>query len=759
MPTGREETGVHGSAAHVREVVRAVWGFDRLRPLQEEAIRASLARRDSLVVMPTGGGKSLCYQVPPLITGRLCVVVSPLIALMNDQVAGLTLAGYPAAALHGHVSEDDSARIRRSAESGELRLLLVAPERLLNSSFITWLKRLETRGAGAGVESFAIDEAHCISQWGHDFRPEYRRLAELRRHFPGAPLHAYTATATERVREDIIVQLGLRDPAVLVGRFDRPNLTYRVAPRVRLEDQAIEALRRHDGEAAIVYCISRKDTESMAEALRGAGVDARAYHAGMDGAARQKTQERFKNERLNVVVATVAFGMGIDRGDVRLVLHAAMPKTIEHYQQETGRAGRDGLPAECVLLYSAHDTVRWRQLMERAAAESDSPDEASEALAAQQALLAEMQRFCAGARCRHRALSEYFGQAYEPPSGEISGCGACDVCLKELDEVEGATVIAQKILSCVARVGQAFGSAHVISVLRGSASAKVRERGHDQLSTFGLLRDEPKDVLAGYIGQLVDQGLLAVEPGQYPILRLTPDSRAVLRSERPAVLVRARSVDAHRERARGRGADTGRALTDAERRVFDALRAERRTIAEEMGAPPYVVCSDDTLEEMARVRPSDQSRMLNIRGIGQKKLETFGDRLLAALKSAAREAGLELDAAVGSRPRSEIRKPTPCPADMATLFGRGASVEEVCAATGRAPSTVHGHLVTFIADGRAATIDPWVDPQTRERVERALSEVGGPFLRPVYDHLEQKIPYEPIRIVAAFRGVLAPWSA
>lgn len=755
MTTGREETGVRGSAAHVREVVRAVWGFDRLRPLQEDAIRASLARRDSLVVMPTGGGKSLCYQAPPLITGRLCVVVSPLIALMNDQVAGLTLAGYPAAALHGHVSEVEAARIRRSAESGELRLLLVAPERLLNASFIAWLKRLETRGAGAGVESIAIDEAHCISQWGHDFRPEYRRLAELRRHFPSAPLHAYTATATERVREDIIVQLGLRDPAVLVGRFDRPNLTYRVAPRVRLEDQAIEALRRHDGEAAIVYCISRKDTESMAEALRTAGIDARAYHAGMDGAARQKTQERFKNERLNVVVATVAFGMGIDRGDVRLVLHAAMPKTIEHYQQETGRAGRDGLPAECVLLYSAHDAVRWRQLMERAAAESDSPDEAADSLAAQQALLAEMQRYCAGARCRHRALSEYFGQPYEAPTGS-DGCGACDVCLKELDEVEGATVIAQKILSCVARVGQAFGSAHVVAVLRGSASAKIRERGHDQLSTFGLLREEPKDVLAGYIGQLVDQGLLAVEPGQYPILRLTPESRATLRGERPAVLVRARSVDAHRERARGRDADAGRALTDPERRVFDALRAERRSIAEQMGAPPYVVCSDDTLEELARVRPSDETRMLNVRGIGQKKIETFGARLLATLRTAATEAGLELDAAPGSRPRSEPRKPTPCPADMATLFGRGASVAEVSAATGRAPSAVYGHLATFIAQGHAASIEPWISDAARREVESALNEVGGAFLRPVFERLGERVPYETIRIVAAFRAAHRP---
>ncbi|MBL0922575.1 MAG: ATP-dependent DNA helicase RecQ [Phycisphaerales bacterium] len=390
----------------VREVVKSVWGFDALRPLQQEAIDASLAGRDSLVVMPTGGGKSLCYQVPPLVSGRLCVVISPLIALMNDQVAGLEMAGYPAAALHGHVGEAESGAIRRRAEAGELRLLLAAPERALSAGFISWLKRLETRGAGAGVESFAIDEAHCISQWGHDFRPEYRRLAELRRHFPGAPLHAYTATATERVREDIVEQLGLRNPAVLVGRFDRSNLTYRVAPRVRLEDQAVEALRRHEGRGAIVYCISRRDTESMASSLQRAGIDARAYHAGMDARSRLRAQEDFKNERLNVVVATVAFGMGIDRGDVRLVLHAAMPKTIEHYQQETGRAGRDGLASECVLLYSASDAVRWRQLMERGAAEAEDPEAAADALGAQWELLAGMQSFASGACCRHTAISE-----------------------------------------------------------------------------------------------------------------------------------------------------------------------------------------------------------------------------------------------------------------------------------------------------------------------------------------------------------------
>ena len=351
------------STEEILGTVRRYWGFSELRPLQEQAIRAGLERRDSLVVMPTGGGKSLCYQVPPELEHRIDIVISPLIALMKDQVDGLRECGYPAAALYSGMPFDEVRAIEGQAAGGRYRLLFVAPERLLTPRFLQLIERMQ-------VCAFALDEAHCISHWGHDFRPEYRQLAELKTRFPQASMHAYTATATERVRADIIEQLRLQDPSVLVGAFDRPNLVYRIIPRIDAEMQAWEVLRRHPGEAAIVYCLSRRDAESMAESLKERGLRAACYHAGMEADERRKTQDAFASEEIDVVAATVAFGMGIDRSDVRSVIHAAMPKSIEHYQQETGRAGRDGLEAECVLLYSAADAMRWEGLIEKSAAEN-----------------------------------------------------------------------------------------------------------------------------------------------------------------------------------------------------------------------------------------------------------------------------------------------------------------------------------------------------------------------------------------------------
>src|SRR5271163_790117 len=351
--------GASGRAsAEVLAVLRRFWGYENLRPLQAEAINAGLERRDSLVVMPTGGGKSLCYQVPPAVAGRTDIVVSPLIALMKDQVDALRACGYPAVALHSGIDPAKIRDLERELAAGRHHLIFVAPERLLTPRFLELAARLK-------VSTFAIDEAHCISQWGHDFRPEYRQLAELKTRFPGASVHAYTATATERVRGDIVDQLGLKDPAVLVGSFDRPNLLYRVRPKLDVNAQIAATLRRHKGEAAIVYSISRNDTERIAAYLARDGVRAAAYHAGMEADDRRRTQDRFAAEEIDVVVATVAFGMGIDRSDIRCVIHAAIPKSIEAYQQETGRAGRDGLPAECVLFYSAADAIRWRSLMER----------------------------------------------------------------------------------------------------------------------------------------------------------------------------------------------------------------------------------------------------------------------------------------------------------------------------------------------------------------------------------------------------------
>ena len=556
----------------VLDAVRSFWGFDALRPIQEQAIRAALQGRDSLVVMPTGGGKSLCFQVPPLLTGRLGVVVSPLISLMKDQVDGLVLAGYPAATLHSGTDAAEVRRVETALANGELRLLYLAPERLLMSGMLDRLSSFE-------IGSFAIDEAHCISQWGHDFRPEYRRLAELRGHFPGAAFHAFTATATQRVREDIVAQLKLKAPEVLVGIFDRPNLTYRVLPRVRADEQIAEAVERHaSGEhagATIVYCISRKDTENLAAALEAKGIRAEAYHAGLEPGPRRRVQEDFAAEKLNVVDATVAFGMGIDR--------------------------RDGLPAECLLLYSGADQMRWLDLIRRSAEESGAPEET---VRTQHTLLDQMHRLCAGAACRHKALSEYFGQAYTPP-GEGKGCGACDVCLGDLTPVPDSTAIAQKIASCVFRVGQSFGAAHIADVLRGANTQRIQDRRHDQLSTFGLLRGTPKPLILGYINQLVDQGVLARTADEFPVVVLTNLAAELLRGKREAVLLQPkRDLTAAPERSRA----AEHPLTAQEAMVFDALRGLRIGLARERGLPPYILFHDTVLRELARLWLADYLR-------------------------------------------------------------------------------------------------------------------------------------------------------
>ena len=754
--------------ADIIDAVRRYWGFDTLRPLQAEAIRAVLDRRDSLVVMPTGGGKSLCYQVPPVVTERLTVVVSPLISLMKDQVDGLRLNGYPAAALHSNLTPDEARAVTESLVDGELRLLFVAPERLLTGGFLSTLRKLH-------VATFAIDEAHCISQWGHDFRPEYRRIASLRDHFPDASFHAYTATATPRVREDIAAQLRLQDHAELVGRFDRPNLTYRVLPRVRLDTQLIETLERHRGQASIVYCISRKDTEAMAALLTRHGIEAEAYHAGLTPVKRRRVQEAFATERLNVVCATVAFGMGIDRSDVRCVLHAAMPKSVEHYQQETGRAGRDGLPAECVLFYSAADVQRWKRLVETASEEmevidDESLDRANAVIAAQLELLDHIHRLCSGARCRHKALSEYFGQAYEPPDEDIPGCGACDVCLGELDTVPDALVVAQKIVSCGARAALSagggrgdwsggFGVAHIVDVLRGKGSPKILERRHNELSTFGILSDTPRETLISYVNQLIDAGVLERTRDQYPVLRLTAASADLLRGKIDVSLISPKRP-AGEEGWVGKGSRRGgaaqkeasRPLSPEESALFESLRAERRAVADELGVPPYVVFSDATLEEMARVRPGSEGTFVSVRGIGAAKLNQFGDRFISHIRSYCREHNLQLDASAGSRPRKDPARTSrgqrsSAPAPGYELFESGASIEQVAAKLGRTENTAAEYLGRYIADRRPASIDTWVSPETYREVEAAAGEVGGTLLRPIFERLGGRVPYQSIRLV------------
>lgn len=626
------------SDPRILKALRDVWGYDTLRPLQAEAMTAGLGRRDSLVVMPTGGGKSLCYQVPPMVAGRTDVVVSPLIALMKDQVDSLCQLGYPAAALHSNLTEAQRDQIRQGMMTGKYRLIYVAPERLLAPWFLQILQRM-------GICAFAIDEAHCISQWGHDFRPEYRQLAVLRERFPSASIHAYTATATPRVREDIVEQLKLRDPLVLVGTFDRPNLTYRVLPLVDRQKQIIEALRRHPGEAAIVYCLSRKETESLAAALREHKIKAEHYHAGMEADDRRRTQERFASEQTDVIVGTIAFGMGIDRGNVRAVIHACLPKSMEHYQQETGRAGRDGLPAECALLYSVGDVMRLERLLQKSAKDAPDPQAAAANLPVQMELLKRMHKYAATAVCRHKALSEYFGQPYTKPS-----CDACDVCRNEVEGVDDATVIAQKILSCVARVEQRFGMNHVTEVLVGAETERIQRLGHDKLSTYGLLRDTPRKTVQSYILQLLDQGSLARTQGDMPVLVLNDASWEILRGKRKVLLAQPKKDIGTKRRSRQAGQSLrmlddldSALLEDEDRDLFDHLRQVRRQIAAEQGVPPYVVFHDQTLIEIAQLRPTDLDRLKTVYGIGSRKCAAYGERFIGEILAYCRQHGLPTD--------------------------------------------------------------------------------------------------------------------
>ncbi len=596
---------------NIRQTVKRVWGYDALLPLQAEAIGAVLARRDSILILPTGGGKSLCYQAPAAAMRKLAVVVSPLIALMKDQVDGLTAAGVPAAFLNSSLTAEE----RRAVEVGVLQaryhLLYVAPERLVLPSCLGLLRR-------AGVAFFAIDEAHCISQWGHDFRPEYRQLTVVREVFPDVAIHAFTATATPRVRTDITTELTLRNPAILVGSFDRPNLVYRVRLRTDRLRQVTEALERHRKTAGIIYCIRRTEVDQLAEALRRRGYRAVAYHAGLADAERRRAQDDFITERADVVVATVAFGMGIDRSDVRFVVHAGMPKSIEHYQQEAGRAGRDGLAAECLLLYSGGDFGLWRSIL------------MAEGLPAPGALpkLGEMYDYCQGVACRHRFLVEYFGQAYG-----ADACGACDVCLGEIAVQDGSAALARQILACVAELGEHFGGDYVADVLRGAHTARIARMRHDRLDAYGVLRQQPKAAVRNWIVQLEGQGCLARDASEYPTLGLTARGHRVLRGEESVPFLRrvvrpARAAPSPAARppvAPGLGGTTDEDL-------FQALRGLRRTMAEERGLPPYLIFSDATLRELARKRPTTEAAFLQIKGVGLRKLQELGPRFLACVR-------------------------------------------------------------------------------------------------------------------------------
>jgi ATP-dependent DNA helicase RecQ len=595
------------SSTSLDAALATYWGYSSFRPLQREAMDAILGGRDSVVVLPTGGGKSLCFQAPALVLnnvrGGLALVVSPLISLMKDQVDTLVENGIDAACYNSALSADRKASVAAGIREGRYALLYVSPERLAGEGSDSFIQRL------GAVSYIAIDEAHCISQWGHDFRPEYRQLGAMRERFPGVSFHAFTATATARVRRDIAAQLNLKDPVELVGSFDRPNLVYRVVPRAGLKKQLQDVLVRQRGNAGIVYCTSRREVDALAEWLSASGVRALPYHAGLSDGDRHANQDAFINEHADVVVATVAFGMGIDRSDVRFVVHAGAPQSLEHYQQESGRAGRDGLEAECVLIYSGADFLKWRVMLERNGELTD----------ARRSLLRDMERYAAGVGCRHRHLVSYFGERFAKDD-----CGACDYCLGELETVAEPATVARKILSCVARVGQRFGAAHVANVLCGSESEQVTSRHHHQLTTFGLLRGASVPEVRGYIEQLTAEGLLRQTDEPYPVIALTEDGVALLKN---ATAFPDLSLARQRRVEKGARADRRRpagVMADGDDAMFERLRAVRLRLARARNVPPYVIFHDTTLRELARLKPASVAELAGIYGIGESKAARFG---------------------------------------------------------------------------------------------------------------------------------------
>jgi len=594
------------------EILEKYWGYHSFRPLQREAMEAVLSGRDTLLVLPTGGGKSLCFQAPAIASDGLAIVVSPLISLMKDQVDTLVGNGVAAACYNSSMPAEEKSEVARGVREGKYRLLYVAPERLVGDGGDGFLNMLSSRP----VSFIAVDEAHCISQWGHDFRPEYRQLAKLRERWPDIGLHAYTATATARVRRDIVSQLGLRNAAELVGSFDRPNLVYRVLARSALKAQILEVLERHRGQAGIIYCSSRKEVDALAQWLQDTGWRARPYHAGMADEDRHRNQDAFLNEEIDLIVATVAFGMGIDRSDVRFVIHAGAPQSLEHYQQESGRAGRDGLEAECVLIASGADFLKWRVMLEKNGELSD----------ARRGLLRDMERYAASVGCRHKRLVSYFGETFTKDD-----CGACDYCLGELESVADSITVARKILSCVARVGQRFGAAHVTNVLRGSDSEQVRTRGHHELSVFGLMNNATIDELRGYIDQLLAAGLLQQGGDEYPILQITAEGHALLKD---AGAVPDLSL-ARQKRPDRRMPKRARVETEGwegvDRDLFEELRVLRMEIARRRRVPPYVIFHDTTLREIARSKPKTKEELRHVYGVGDRKAEDLGELVLAVV--------------------------------------------------------------------------------------------------------------------------------
>ena len=696
-------------------------------PLQKKAMECVGRKRDSIVVLPTGGGKSLCYQAPAVVLPGLTVVVSPLISLMKDQVDALIECGVSAARIDSSLAAHEQQRVFEALGNKQLKLLYLSPERLVSDGFVDVLKK-------TGLSFIAIDEAHCVSMWGHDFRPEYRQLGILKRIFPNVTIGTYTATATEHVRDDIAEQLHLDNPEMLVGSFDRPNLVYKVRRRTNRTKQVRAVLDRHKGESGIVYCIRRRDVDELSSLLRTKGYNVLPYHAGMVDQDRKKNQEAFINEKVDTIVATIAFGMGIDKSNVRYVIHTGMPKSLEHYQQETGRAGRDGLEAECCLFYSGGDYGIWKSLL------SEMEPEAHKIAMIK---LNRMYQFCTGGVCRHKDILRYFGQIFEKDN-----CSACDMCLGEMDCIDDALQTSQKILSCIVRLGQRYGGGYTSAVLTGSNEKRILENRHEALSTYGLLSDYSQHTVHDWIEQL--EGQLCIEKvGEYNVLNVTEKGWRVLKgNETPRLLKPAEKP-----------AKVSKVVEDSwegvDKGLFEALRKLRSSISRKKGVPAYIVFGDAALRDMARRRPSTYMKLLEVKGIGEKKRRQYGEVVLAVMKDYCQANSLDMDVGVTSETTS-FEPPTGEPKKHSKLskarqlafdmFERKLSIEEVAKFVERAESTTTQYLVEYIKREKVNNPYPWVDEQTFGLIVDAAKEVGDDRMKSIFDFLNGKVNYTQIRI-------------
>ncbi|HEY4257651.1 MAG TPA: DNA helicase RecQ [Candidatus Udaeobacter sp.] len=702
------------------------FGYEQFRPLQEEIIRDALAGRDVLVLMPTGGGKSLCFQLPALTREGLTIVVSPLISLMKDQVDALQASGISATYLNSTLGRDEAKARWRGLHRGEYRMLYVAPERLMLETFLE-------RALSWNIAQFAIDEAHCISEWGHDFRPEYRELKKLRRHLPSVPMMALTATATDRVRTDIIQQLHFREPRCYVASFNRPNLSYRVVPKSGPYEQLLAFIRSRPNDSGIIYCASRKSTDSLARNLNEDGVSAKPYHAGLTTTERTKHQESFLRDDVRVITATIAFGMGINKPNVRFVVHYDLPKNLESYYQETGRAGRDGLPSECVLLFSASDVAKQLHFI-------DEKSEKEARIA--RAQLQQMVHYAETRECRRATLLEYFGETFSQPS-----CDGCDNCLQPRETFDG-TVHAQKFLSCVYRIharhGFGFGLNHVVDILRGADTEMIRQRRHNELSTYGIGRDLKRDAWQAIGRELLRLELVECAPGKFATLAVTPAGREALRNRTPITLTKQIDIAAQKEKARP-------GAIDCDELLFEQLRALRRKLADERDVPAYVIFSDVSLREMARNYPTTASEFRRIPGVGEQKLKDFAQPFLSEIKNhLATNPRRTFSDDSGSLFRRRRSRLNDSEAETLQRFQKGESIDEIARARGFVPNTIYGHLAAAIELGKLTERDRFFTATQEKEIAAALHQVSDGKLVDVSALLGNRYDIGLLRIFRAF---------